>query len=416
GTTLLSRRYWQLDEVEMSGGYDRRRLDRLEETFGEACRAVAGDGDVGIALSGGLDSRCLVAAVTAVCDGLSSFTEGPTDSHDYRLAELVADTLDLPHRQLEIREESVGEWLEPAVSLLGGNVATLEVNPCHHFLEPSLPFDRILLGLVGEYSRAAYPKPTDYGAADFETLLRRVRIKVLTPLGKRPDLKRLWLPECAHLAAWPAERLEDRLRAYQWQHSPIDVADYYYLEHRGRRALAKGPTLGRLGTETATPYLDPRWVEEVFSIPTPDRLGSRIQLDLVERFAPGLRAIPCTSPPAYTTKWQERIGERKRKWQQRLARHKRKETPAFDTFGWSRGVLRPVLEDTLYSPDARFRAYLEWTPVRERLDAHFEGRARHTHLVAALASFEIAHRMWAGPAVPDRVRPEPERTTEALEV
>ena len=395
GASVRTNRYWRLDEVEMVGGYDHRRIDKLEHAFADACAQTAGRGSVGMALSGGLDARCTVAATATVADGLAAFTEGPVDSLDYVLAHRVAAALDLPHQQVELRDERVVGWLEPGVSLLGGNVATLEVHPCHHFLEPSLPFDRILLGLVGEYTRAAYPRPTDYRTADFETLLRRIRKKVFIRTGTLQDPVQLWVPEYSHLSAWAGERLEESLRSYRWQHSPLDVADYYYLEVRGRRALAKGPTMGRLGAETASPYLQPAFVEQVLSIPTPDRLGNRIQMDLIDRFAPQLNRIPYASPPAHTTKWQELIGERSRRWGQRMRPSRKKMAPAFDILGWSRGALRPVLDDLLNSPEATFRRYLEWAPVRERLDAHFEGHAKNTHLVAALTSFELAHRMWA---------------------
>jgi len=379
----------------MVGKYDRRRLDGLEAAFTDACARSAGCGSVGMALSGGLDARCAVAALARDSAGLAAFTEGPVDSLDFVLAQRVAAEIGVPHQQVQLDEANVGSWLEAGISLLGGNVATLEVHPCHHLMQPSLPFDRIVLGLVGEAARAAYPRPTDYDKPNFETLLRRFRKKVPRRDGSVRDPDQLWVPEYSHLRAWADDRLEENLRSYQWQDSPIDVADYYYLEIRGRSTLAKGPTMGRLGAETASPYLQPEWIEQSLSIPTPDRLGNRIQMDLIDRFSPRLNQIPYTSSPAYTTRRQELVGERKRRWKQRLGLGGKKSPPAFDLVGWSRGPLRPALEDILYSPDATFRNYLEWEPVRKRLDAHFDGGSRNTNLVAALTSLDLAHTMWA---------------------
>ncbi|MCL7970511.1 MAG: asparagine synthase-related protein [marine benthic group bacterium] len=392
---LRTSRYFRLDEIEVRGGYDRARLDELEPLFLEACRRARGSGEAGLALSGGLDSRLAVAGLTALDRHLPTFTEGPRDSHDFVLARRVAEALDLPHQQVVLREEDVAGWLEPGISLLGGNVATLEVHPCHHFLQPGLQFDRIVIGLVGEYTRAAYPRPTDFDSPDFETLLKRLRLKVMRRAGTERDSVQLWRPEHSSLAHWTSDRLEETLRSFQWQDSPLDVADYYYLEVRGRRTLAKGPTMGRLGTEATAPYLHPDVIEAVLSIPTADRLGNRIQMDLIDRLAPSLNRIPYTSPPAYTTRTEEIRGERLLRWKKKLNWPSRRYAHAFDLAGWSRGPLRPALEEILYAPDAAFRSFLEWEPVKERLDSHFEGRSRQVPLVAALTSFDLAHRMWA---------------------
>ena len=118
-------------------------------------------------------------------------------------------------------------------------------------------------------------------------------------------------------------------------------------------------------------------------------------MDLIDRLSPGLNRIPFTSPPAYTTRGQEISGERRLRWKKRLRWPVRRYGHAFDLVGWSRGPLRSALEEILYAPDAAFRSFLQWEPVKDRLDSHFEGRSRQVPLVAALTSFDLAHRMWA---------------------
>jgi hypothetical protein len=56
--------------------------------------------------------------------------------------------------------------------------------------------------------------------------------------------------------------------------------------------------------------------------------------------------------------------------------------------------MRRVLTELLYNPDAAFRAYLRWEAVEPPLDQHFSGQRAWGNLVAALAVFEIAHRLW----------------------
>ena len=59
--------------------------------------------------------------------------------------------------------------------------------------------------------------------------------------------------------------------------------------------------------------------------------------------------------------------------------------------------MRSVLMDLLYQPDAAFRTYLEWEPVRRSLDRHFSGQGDAIHLVSALTAFEITVGLWVEP-------------------
>ena len=134
------------------------------------------------------------------------------------------------------------------------------------------------------------------------------------------------------------------------------------------------------------------------SIPASVRRRNRIQVDLIRRFAPELKGHPYGRTPPYASLRQERWGQAKIKLQRKLPIRPTPKERAFDTIGWSRAALRPVLEDVLYDSDATFRHFLDWGALKPVLDAHFSGTANHGHVVSALGMFETACRLWTRPA------------------
>src|SRR5262249_19337220 len=129
-------------------------LSRIDEAFGRAVRrCVAGTGHLGISLSGGLDSRTILAAIDTERTPLTAVSLGLDGSIDIRAAERMARLVNIPHRRYQLdgtflsRFEDHLRWM---VHLTDGHYL------CQCIVMPTLPLYRelgievLLRGHAGE--------------------------------------------------------------------------------------------------------------------------------------------------------------------------------------------------------------------------------------------------------------------------
>lgn len=102
-------RYWWWDQVTTKVG--KPNLDDLAEEFGtrfkKATELRANTSELGLLLSGGLDSRAVFAAMPG---STTTFTFGQPNSAEVAIAKEVAETRSAPHHILALSEEN---WLNP---------------------------------------------------------------------------------------------------------------------------------------------------------------------------------------------------------------------------------------------------------------------------------------------------------------
>jgi len=399
---LHVQQYWFWDHIEAHGRYDARRLDELEDVFKTAVRrSVRPDLTSSLALTGGLDSRCVLAAAVNQGLPLVTHTGGQPDSTDVVLAQEVAAQAGVRHTFGLLSPDGLGERLWPMVRHQGGILATLRSHPVGLF--NSLPaFDAQVEGTAGEIARGTWLSAKDLGAQDRATVTEILGARVLTKTAKRLDAERLWRPEFLSLAHHAAEEnLKAVLSGYRTQGSPLLLYDYFGVEHT-RKILNKATLIVRAVMEDYFPYLDHQWLEAVLAIPVSERVTKRIQIDLIKRLCPPLLNIVREQDlvPLSASPQRVQLAKQYRRFRRRLARRFRwvgsppAKVPCSYDWQWSRGEMRPVLTKLLYNPDAAFRAYLRWETVEPALDQHFSGQKAWMNLVAALAVFEIAHGLW----------------------
>ncbi len=129
GGELQRKRYWRWDEVQPHPGGSDGAPQRLYRVFREAVRArMAGDHAAAAFLSGGLDSRAIVAALRDEGVAVATSNYAPADSQDQGLGAMAAERLGTSHTRLQMRpfaegdpysKASVLEWLASATTAAG---------------------------------------------------------------------------------------------------------------------------------------------------------------------------------------------------------------------------------------------------------------------------------------------------------
>lgn len=117
--SVTTRRYWS----PSFGGtppddYVSRTVDKYRRALSRAVDTV--DGDVGLWLSSGLDSRTMAEVLDEQVDTLRAFTYGAYWGEDCPGARKVADALDLPHTVSDYTADDCLHSIEKAVDVLDG--------------------------------------------------------------------------------------------------------------------------------------------------------------------------------------------------------------------------------------------------------------------------------------------------------
>ncbi|MEA3410021.1 MAG: asparagine synthase-related protein [Pseudomonadota bacterium] len=401
GKTSIST-YWRLDQIEPRSGYDENRLDELAHTFRGAVRRAIPPGETtSIGLTGGLDSRVILAAATADRLRVSTYTGGFHDSTDVKLAKMLADLTDTKHVFRSIGPEHLAEWLEPMVRLQGGIVATLHSHPCNTLFAKKVDQARIQ-GIGGEYVRGFWI-PGRYQGSAASGKANQFLFDRMVGSARKNYLNDIWRPEYAEMGiSRSRERLTRLVDSYACPDDPVARIHYVYLHERCRKILNKAVIISRNRMGVYLPYLDFEWIRVVSEIPMGERISNTIQIDLIRRLAPELLDVPYSKDllPLSTPDWKRRLVTQYRRLVRKvnnltglnvhsfpvIENHKYKE--------WIRDEMRETLTELLYSPDAAYRQYLRPDQIGDRLDQHFSGKRNFEHLISALAVYEVAHRIF----------------------
>jgi len=115
-SSVESWKYWAWTDIEpMEGRIDEREIaDELGRLFRQSVEGMVGTSErVGISLSGGLDSRAILAAVPKKYEPLHTFTFGVKGCDDMIIAARVAGIRKSHHHALELNPHY---WLMPRIS------------------------------------------------------------------------------------------------------------------------------------------------------------------------------------------------------------------------------------------------------------------------------------------------------------
>ncbi len=399
------RAYFDRAALEQAGSLPASRsVDALTESLRAAVNdAARRPPRVGISLTGGLDSRMVMAHLDAAAGTIPCYTFGSLyrETFDVAVGREVARRCSQPHRVIELGSQFLGDFrtlLEEAVLVSDGylgfaGAAELYLNRIARSIAPV----RITGNWGGE-------------------VLRGVRaFKWTQPQGAflGPQLQQQ-LTEAAD--TFTAESVSNPLSYTLFHHLP--ALGY------GRYAIERSQVLMR------TPFLDGRVIECLYQTPVSTRTSSDCSSDVIKKGRADLLTIPTdqgllgTGPGAVRfarhlyrrvlAKGEYLTSHGAPAWVVRptasapgslleqafRGRHK------FHHFRqWIRGPFAALVRETLtHDPDETLCSWFDLPKVRLMVQEHLEGRANYTNEIDALMTVAIAGRSLLKPA---RVEPVP---------
>ncbi|NIO36909.1 hypothetical protein GTO27_04305, partial [Candidatus Bathyarchaeota archaeon] len=122
------KKYWDLDFKEDRNQSKEYYVENLVRVFQEDVkRRMKGNHRIGVNLSGGLDSRAIVAMMRKYNNPIHTFTYGVKKGDEARIAEKVAEKLGTTHRFFELKQDFLADDAKLGVRLTDG------MSNCRHF-------------------------------------------------------------------------------------------------------------------------------------------------------------------------------------------------------------------------------------------------------------------------------------------
>jgi asparagine synthase (glutamine-hydrolysing) len=381
------------------------RVEPYVEEFGRrlgaaASRALATPPRVGMPVSGGLDSRTILAvARDTVRPRVPCFTYGVPGCDDVRLAGMLVDCVGAKHHTFELRPGFIAERAPELVRLtdgmhLGLNVHATILQECARWC------DVIVLGNGGDclLDRLWWWRDD---APDERTYVARMYERINGVLSAA-NAQRLLAPAlAAEFASGPRERLRARLALYEGA-TAADAADAFNVGERHWRWVLQGVPAQATHVEFREPFFDYAVADFALGVPASLRQGRRLHVELLRRCAPDLARVPRQGGGAVATagfigRTRKRIGRLRK---QARGMWGRPNVPAaqrlhgFADYDYElRGASRAVLESVVASERTFDRGWYRPEALRALVEEHLGGRHNHGRILGAIATLELWLRM-----------------------
>ncbi len=370
---IETRSYWWWDHIRRTE--DKVNPDEAAEELGRLFissvkRRCRENETVGLTLSGGLDSRALLAAIPDSADKLNAITFGSPGCDDIRIASEAARIRGAKHHVIEINSSN---WIEKRLETIWRTDGQL--NWLH--MHAVIMMDRI---------RDLYKVNMNGFAGDL-VLGGSYLTKDFLAGGNRKNAVAAFM-NCP----------PDLLSGYD-AFSSLSSSDFYFIQNRVRRFTYEGTRVFLPLTEQRKPFFDNKLIEFTYSLPDELRYKSRLYNKmLLMHFPEYFRTLPWqkTGLPISTPEDIVRAVVLARRVKNRAIRelgrtgiHIGTKQNYTDYANWMRSEpARPFITSVLEAPGSVYPEYVDKQKVLSLWANHLAGRDCQDK-VALFLTFEI---------------------------
>lgn len=404
---LRHKRYWDwrdLGDVPFSGDVD----EATEEMGRLLCRSVEERLEraarPGFFLTGGLDSRGLVAAAGRRARGLPTLTYGHPESRDMRIAARVARLARTEHHEFPIDDSG---WLPGVLALHMALVegqhtwtnahAMLVLPRARELFDVSLSGvgGVVLSGFLIPSAMANAPDQQAFVAAMADFYMNRHSWPSLSEY----EARQIFSPRAPHdLLGLAFQSLEAELVEYD--HPKRELASFFFgMENHDRRLIGSIISYKNSHFENRLPYYDYSLVELSARLPYEWRYRRGMKWRFLQRFAPAFTLIPHDKDLRLPTHSRvlrrlHRLIERNTRAIRRLAGSPPVNRTLHTDFETDlRGPLRPWAESILLDDRTLSRGIFNPATIRSLLARHMSGKEVHTiGKLAPIMTYELMLR------------------------
>ncbi len=393
--------YWNFNFLDKNEG---KTQDYYEQKLGnlilQAIERHVEDGTrITVPLSGGLDSRTILASIPEEYHPINTITFGTKDMDDVQIAKRVSETLGTNHHCLEILPEDIINNAKKIVNITDGMISFLHST------------GNMKLELIRDYTDVCLDGMQPFGSffSPFATFKRKEKLLIADYLShpiSRELAKSLFIHSYyKKIRNYPREIIENISQRCK-STSASSIIDYSIATQYVPRFVNYGNLVKRTHVEVRSPFFDNDLVDFMVNTPPEERRYQYLYTRTFSRLFPELSKIPWekTGLPVDATNSfakmtlcliKKRLKKKMGILDRKLADKRYFKAPSINLFAkytqWSRGNenLISFIYSTLLDEKGYSRSILNTKTVERILKEHISGKSNHMELISRLLTFEL---------------------------
>lgn len=394
-------KYWRLTNIFAENGRYNPKVTK-EDVVSLLVKSIKArsthKGILGLSLSGGLDSRAILAGLEKDSKGMHTYTLGIPGCADQKLADRMAMVGKTNHEFIELDKKYLKDFQSMAYNMIRLSDGMYHPHESTEMLAleyfKSARFKILLRGHGGEIAKAAlaYPvmvNPQVYACSNGKEILDYIfNITNIVIRDNVPDkLFTSFFYEQTKDAA--RQSLEESCGEVSEILAPADVCIYYYINEHIRRQVVASLEIFRTQIEVRMPYVDEEYMEVLLQLPVSQRNRGEIHFDLIKRCMPELIKIPDSNTGAPLDSGPMRLllldkfNSLMKKFGVKGFRH-------YTEFqDWQRKAFKKTTEEILFSPKLLDRDIFNMKYLKVMYEDHVSGKKSYAHLIGTIVGLEL---------------------------
>lgn len=282
---------------------NRRRLDTELETLSRLFadgvrRCVDGVDNIAVTLSGGLDSRAILAATLKAGSTVSTLTTGIAGGMDHRYAEMAAKTANVPLTLALLDSDYRSRFFDysrESLDIYEGMLLTTGTEVLWMIEAASdVPIQLVLHGALGELAKGATANHFEVSQSELASCRKDVAalLSGRYEAAHRRMLSLLKAPVRQRLQGLALQNLRDSAKSLASEMPPLDVPFAMQVVEHFRNSGVYSAGLWGQHYPIMFPFADPQYVDHLLTIRPEDRIGSKFHYELLRRLHDGLYRCP----------------------------------------------------------------------------------------------------------------------------
>ena len=401
--------YWNWNQIKKTDIIDEDEIvSELGRLWIQAVeRRMQGNVRIGITLSGGLDSRAIVSAISSKHFPVHTLTFGKKDCDDYKIAKKVSEILGIEHHFVEITGK---KWFSGTKRTVWITEGLLNVIHQHSWdwLDRMKKYGDILLnGFAGDLVIGGSYLTNDFlNIKNIDKYYNSVFLKMNKGHIRFNDEENFYnsqISDVLHKSSQYSLKKEIKQEI-----KTSEDSDYFFINNRVKRFTLMGTVSAQTKLENRKPFFDNDFIEYAYSLPNKLRFNSYIYNKMLLKFFPDtFKHIPWqkTGSPIGTNKIIRAIHYFYRGGKSKVNRLLQKiGMPSLfkdnrnyvDYDNWMRDnkELREYIYDTVLSERTLSRGYFDPDFIRKLVDEHMSGKKNNAQIIGLLLTFELFNRMF----------------------
>ena len=401
-TTLTS--YWQLyQQFAEKGSYDPKATPKdVIAYLVDAIKVRTGHKNLlGLSLSGGLDTRGILAGLGKEADGIFTYTLGLPGCADQKLADSMARVAKTKHEFVELNQEYLGDFESMAQGMIHLSDGMYHPHESTEMLALEYfkrsPFRILLRGHGGEIAKAALAYPIMVaphvhnfsGVQDIMNYIFETTNLVIRDIVPEQLFTRSFSEV---FREGPRRSLQDSCGRASERLTPADLCIYYYINEHIRRQVVASLEIFRTQIEVRMPYLDEDFVHNLLKLPVKYRNTGEVHIELIKQCMTGLVKIPNsnTGAPLDASPSRLWVTDKFNSLMKRLSITGFRHYTEYQK--WHRKEFREASQRILFGDRAASRNLYNMDVLKSIFEIHLSGKKNYGHLLGTMVGIELWFR------------------------